>query len=179
MLYEPAAFESAMANDAPDVLVWVVRGHADGRLRPKNFGWVDVNDDGSVTGVRVKEAPENPATAPMIVGAFTFRRARDYLEASRRLVARDGRVNGEFYVDSLVADAVEMGLTCRLFEIEHYLGWGTPNDYKTFEYWQSCFHKWPSHPYRLELDTRVPQTAVAGLAQAYAASPAPRPNPRS
>ena len=178
MLYEPAGFEAALRDEATDVLVWVVRGHADGRLRPQNFGWVDVDADNQITGVRVKEAPDDPATAPMIVGAFTFRRAGDYLEACRRLVAREGRVNGEYYVDSLIADAVEMGLTCRLFEIEHYLGWGTPNDYRTFEYWQSCFHKWPSHPYRLELDTRVPATAVAALAAAYAAAPATRPKPR-
>ena len=30
-----------------------------------------------------------------------------------------------------------------------------PNDLKTFEYWQSCLHKWPSHPYRLEEDRNV------------------------
>lgn len=178
MLYEPAAFEAALREGDADMLVWVVRGHADGRLRPKNFGWVDADADGCVTGVRVKAEPEDPATAPMIVGAFTFRRAADYLEACRRLVARDGRVNGEYYVDSLVADAVDMGLNCRLFEIEHYLGWGTPNDYRTFEYWQSCFHKWAHHPYRLELDTRVPAQAVKALDATYAAKPAPRPAPR-
>lgn len=178
MLYEPAAFETAMQDPDVDVLIWVVRGHADGALRPQNFGWVETDDADWVTGVRVKQAPENPGSAPMIVGAFTFKRAGDYLEACRRLVERDGRVNGEFYVDSLIEDAVEMGLRCRLFEIEHYLGWGTPNDYRTFEYWQSCFHKWLGHPYRLELDSRVPQTAVAGLTKAYAAAPVARPRGR-
>ena len=24
--------------------------------------------------------------------------------------------------------AIEMGLNCRYFEIDHYLNWGTPND---------------------------------------------------
>ena len=84
-------------------------------------------------------------------------------------------MNGEFYVDSLIGDAVEAGLDVRLFEIEHYLGWGTPNDLKTFEYWQSCFHKWPSHPYRLERDRRVPPARVDELARRYAAVKSPRP----
>jgi NDP-sugar pyrophosphorylase family protein len=178
MLYEPAGFERLMQAGGPDVLVWVVRGHADGRLSPKSFGWVDVDEDGGVTGVRVKEVPDDPATDPMIVGAFSFRRAADYATACDRLVARDGRVNGEFYVDSLIADAVAMGLDVRLFEIDHYLGWGTPNDLRTFEYWQSCFHKWSSHPYRLELDRRVPAAVVPTLASRYAATPAPRPEGR-
>lgn len=183
MLYDAAAFEAAMGaggakegeRGGADVLVWVVRGHSDGKLRPKNFGWVDADADGRVTGVRVKEAPADPATAPMIVGAFSFARAGDFLKAAEALVARDGRVNGEFYVDSLIADCVEMGLDVRLFEIDHYLGWGTPNDLQTFEYWQSAFHKWGSHPYRLERDRRVPPARVAELAARYAAVKPARP----
>jgi len=40
---------------------------------------------------------------------------------------------------------------------------------KTFEYWQSCFHKWPGHPYRLELDERVAKEAVVSLESRYQA----------
>ncbi|TFU01521.1 hypothetical protein EUV02_13635 [Polymorphobacter arshaanensis] len=176
MLYDPAKFEAAMQTGGADMLVWVVRGHADGKLRPTNFGWVDTDDAGNVTGVRVKQAPEDPATAPMIVGAFSFRRAADFSTAAAALVARGGRVNGEFYVDSLVTDALAAGLDVRLFEIDHYLGWGTPNDLKTFEYWQSAFSKWPSHPYRLDRDRRIPPSQVAALSARYAAHPAPRPH---
>jgi|GEM_PF-312065 len=175
MLYDPEAFERQMAVGGPDVLVWVVRGHSDGRLRPEMFGWVDADEGGRITGVRVKATPGDPATDPLIVGAFTFRRARDFQVACQRLVERDGRVNGEFYVDSLIEDAIGMGLDCRIFEIDHYLGWGTPNDLKTFEYWQSCFHKWSSHPYTLQRDRRVPAASIASLAEAYAAKRPSRP----
>lgn len=176
MLYDVSAFEARMGAGGPDVLVWVVRGHADGQLRPENFGWVEEGPNGSIVGVRVKRAPADPATAPMIVGTFTFRRAADFERACTALVERDGRVNNEFYVDSLIEDAVGLGLDCRLFEIDHYLGWGTPNDLKTFEYWQSCFHKWPSHPYRLERDRRVPAVRVDQLEARYAARSAARPD---
>ena len=44
---------------------------------------------------------------------------------------------------------------CVLFEVDSYLCWGTPNDLKTFEYWQSCFHLWGGHPYQLRYDKRV------------------------
>jgi NDP-sugar pyrophosphorylase family protein len=176
MIYDVHKFEALMAPDGPDVLVWVVRGHADGRLRPRNFGWIDADADGRIRGVRVKEEPDDAAVDPMIVGAFSFRRAADFVRAYDSLVERGGRVNGELYVDSLIEDAVGLGLDCRIFEIDHYLGWGTPNDLRTFEYWQSCFHKWNSHPYRLERDRRVPAAKLHELDQRYAAVLSPRPN---
>jgi len=169
MLYSTGAFEEMLAADDADLIVWVVRGHADGRMRPQMFGWIDVDDAGAVTGVRVKQAPEDPATAPMIVGAFTFREAGGFLAAYEHMRERDARVNGEFYVDTMVQDAIDLGWNVRLFEIDHYLGWGTPNDLKTFEYWQSCFHKWAGSPYRLEKDRRVPKIAVPTLEERYRA----------
>ena len=84
--------------------------------------------------------------------------------------------NGELYVDTCINDAIALGLKCRLFEIDHYLGWGTPDDLRTFEYWQACFHKWASHPYRLEHDPRVPAEARAMLAERYQAVKPPRPS---
>jgi hypothetical protein len=82
-------------------------------------------------------------------------------------VARNGRINGEFYIDACINDAVALGLRCHLFEVDSFLSWGTPNDLRTFEYWQSCFHKWPAHPYRLEKDPRVPPQALEGLRNRY------------
>ena len=35
-----------------------------------------------------------------------------------------------------------------IFEIDYYICWGTPNDLKTFQYWQNCFDKWDAHPYK-------------------------------
>ena len=175
MLYDTAGFEAAVAGGDFDCLVWVVRGHADGRLRPEMFGWVDTDGEGQPIGVRVKRAPEDPATAPMIVGAFTFARAHQFLDCYAHLRARGERVNGEFYVDSMIVDALELGLRVRLFEIDHYLGWGTPKDLMIFEYWQSCFHKWAGSPYRLEKDKRISARAAEELARRYRATIPPRP----
>ena len=81
---------------------------------------------------------------------------------------RDIRVNGEFYVDSCVNELLEMGLKVKVFEIDHYIGWGTPNDYQTYKYWQSFFHKVDWHPYRLEKDVTVNQDALDDLEKEYA-----------
>ena len=66
-----------------------------------------------------------------------------------------------------INDAVALGLKCRIVQVDHYIGWGTPDDLLTFEYWQSCFDKWQSHPYKLELDSRVNPQAIAELREKY------------
>ncbi len=175
ILYDVDALNDALSDGLSDVLIWIVRGHADGIRNPHAFGWVLTDIDGAVTGVRVKGTPEDPSRAPMIIGAFTFMRAGDLDLMVDALVERDGRVNGEFYLDSVIDDCLNAGLRVRLFEVNGYMGWGTPNDLNTYNYWQSCFHKWPSHSYNLHRDSRVPKSAVAELDARYAWHPPARP----
>lgn len=177
LLYDAQAFQYATGSSDVDLLVWGFRGHPDAARRPEMFGWLDVATDGAVRGVSVKVplAGGDPLTDPIVVGAFTFSRARDFTRCFERLVARDGRVNGELYVDSMIEDALALGLRVRLFEVDAYPGWGTPDDLRVFEYWQSCFHKWPAHPYRLELDRHVPPESRDELAQRFTRFRAPRP----
>ncbi|MEM6667159.1 MAG: NTP transferase domain-containing protein [Pseudomonadota bacterium] len=168
MVYDVAEFERRLECGGPDVLIWTVRGHSDGIRRPEQFGWVDLDDDGAVCGARVRAPPEDPVTAPMVTGAFTFKRTIDFVRCSQRLVARNGRVNGEFYVDSLIEDALALGLSIEVFDIDFYIGWGTPVDLQIWEYWQSCFHKWGGHPYQLNKDARVAPASFERLEKRYA-----------
>ncbi len=167
-LYDLQRFNALVDTAGVDVIVWGVRGYPNAARNPQMFGWIDAQD-GRIQSVSVKTPFADPAHDPIVLGTFTFQKAEDFERAVARLVARDGRINGEFYIDSCINDAIALGLNCQLFEVESYLCWGTPNDLHTFEYWQSCFHKWPGHPYRLELDSRVPASAVAALAQRYQA----------
>ncbi len=163
MLFEPNRYQALWERPEVDVIVWVARGHAHAVSHPEMYGWVDADGD-RVRRVSVKVALADTRTDPVILGTFTFRRAADFLRCARRLVARDARVNGELYVDSCINDAVALGLDCRIFQVDSCLCWGTPDDLRTFQYWQSCFHKWPGHPYRLEHDSRVPPASRASLA---------------
>lgn len=167
MVYDAAEFLRLMEDDSTDVIVWVARGYPGAAKNPKGYGWVDA-DGNVVRRVSVKVPLADPATDPVILGAFTFKRAGDFVRAGERLIANNTRVNNEFYVDSLINDATELGLNCKILEVRHYLCWGTPNDLRSFEYWQSCFSKWAGHPYELEKDSRIPRHAVASLRDRYA-----------
>ena len=62
-------------------------------------------------------------------------------------------------MDSLFAELINIGKNIKVLEVDHYICWGTPDDYETFNYWQSFFHKCDWHPYRLEKDPTVLNSA--------------------
>ena len=175
MIYDRAAFQQLQEDPDVDVIVWGMTGHPGASQHPRMYGWIDA-EDGWVREVSVKVPLANPATDPAVVGTFTFRRGRDFRAAAERMIARNARVNGELYIDTCINDAVAMGLRCRLFLLDYYMGWGTPDDLKAFEYWQSCFHKWAGHPYRLELDSRVDPASLPALSARFAAIVPARPS---
>ena len=175
-LYDRDEFAKTLLGDA-DVLVWGMRGHPRAAQYPDQYGWIDEND-GVVERISTKVALNDPTTDPIVIGTFTFKKASDYFDVAEHMYSRDGRINGEFYVDECINDAIEVGLRVKVFEIDHYLPWGTPDELETFNYWQSCFHKWASHPYRLENDPLVAAGSVVGLEAKYAPTKPTRPPSR-
>ncbi|HTP63367.1 MAG TPA: NTP transferase domain-containing protein [Burkholderiales bacterium] len=173
-LYRREALRALIEDADADLLVWTARGYPNAVRNPSMYGWL-IMEGTEVRGVSVKVAPADPASSPVIIGTFTFRRAGDFERAVRHCIERGARVNGEFYLDSCVEDALLLGLRVRVFDVDNWLCWGTPDELRTFEYWQSCFHKWRGHPYRLENDPHVPREAVRDLDLAYGPVTARRP----
>ena len=158
-----------LVNDAGvDAIAFTFRGNPTSERNPGAYGWVPVDGEDTATGVSVKKAiSEDPLNDHAIVGAFWFRSAGLYRRALERLIKNNNRVNNEFYIDSMLGELVEMGHKVKVFQVDHYICWGTPNDYKTYEYWQSYFHKCKDHPYRLEKDVSITPEAVAELDARY------------
>jgi choline kinase len=165
-LYDRGEFAKTLLSDA-DVLVWAKREHPSAAQFPEQYGWIAENN-GIIERISTKIALDDPNTDPIVIGTFTFKKASDFFCAAEHMYARDGRINGEFYVDECINDAIKLGLIVKLFEVDHYLPWGTPNDLESFTYWQSCFHKWEGHPYRLENDPLVVAESISGLEAKYA-----------
>lgn len=179
-LYDARTLHALLADERIDVIVWAVRGHVNALRHPTMFGWIDADvDDGRIRRISVKESLANPATDPIVIGTFTFRRAGDARRSIAQLIANNRLVNGEFYLDSTINEAIALGLNCHLFEVESFISWGTPNDLKIFEYWQSCFDKWEGHSYKMEADTRIPPEAIDALRSRYGRLTPSIPAPRS
>jgi NDP-sugar pyrophosphorylase family protein len=156
MLWNRPAYQALIDDPGVDCIVWTFRRFPGSARNPRMYGWVKVDGCDTVTGVSVKEpVSDDPFNDHAIIGTFYFRKTRYFQQALDRLYAGDIRVNNEFYVDSCINEVVALGLRAVVFEVDYYIGWGTPVDLEMFEYWQSFFHKCPGHPYRLENDPRV------------------------
>jgi dTDP-glucose pyrophosphorylase len=154
MIYDAKIFQSLIDDEKIDVIVWGARGYPGAIRSPEMYGWIDADSVGTIKSISVKKPLNHPKTDPIVVGTFTFKRLGDFLDSVEHMKVRNATVNGEYYVDTAINDAIALGLRCVLFEIDRYICWGTPNDLKTFEYWQSCFNGWKSHPYLLENDRK-------------------------
>lgn len=168
-LYHGRHLNELLADGKVDVIVFGVRGHPNAARNPYMYGWIDCSGD-NIKHISVKTPLSAPEKDPIVLGTFIFKRADDLRRSIAHMIDHHAKINGEYYLDTCINDAIKLGLHCKLFEVDYYLSWGTPNDLRTFEYWQSCFHKWASHPYRLELDTRIPANEREQLAQRYRAT---------
>lgn len=168
MVWDQDKYRRLVEDTSIDAIVWSFRHHPSSERSPQMYGWLDVDLEGNVRTVSVKKPiSDNPYEDHAIVGTFFFRNVALYLEAYGALIRNNIRVNNEFYVDSLIGELVKLGKRIKVFEVDHYICWGTPNDLKTFEYWQSFFHKCSWHPYSLEKDPTVASEAVAPLKERY------------
>ncbi len=171
MLWNHQKYQELIDNPDIDAIIWTFKGHPSSRENPQMYGWVNTDENGSLikaTGVSVKKAiSDTPEQDHAIVGTFYFRQAGLFKQALEKLVTDNTRINGEFYVDSLMGELIEMDYKVAVFEVDSYIGWGTPNDYETFKYWQSFFHKTPNHPYDIKLDPTVNQDKSELLSQVF------------
>lgn len=139
MLADPHKFAAARRD--VDALIFTFRDHASVLDRPEAYSWVETDDDGHVVRVSAKQpVSNNPLRDHALTGAFWFRRGEDFLNAARAHVQADDRINNEFYVDQVMNHAIKLGLRVGVFEVDRYLGWGTPKDYhqyeRTWAYWR-------------------------------------------
>ncbi|AUP79385.1 hypothetical protein C1H87_11970 [Flavivirga eckloniae] len=167
MLWNEKKYETLLKNKSVDAIIWSFRDHPSSERNPEMYGWIKTEGD-KVTGVSVKKAiSETPRKDHAIVGTFYFRKGLHFQNALNKMYEKNTRVNGEFYVDSCIEELVNMGLNVKVFEIDNYICWGTPNDYKTYKYWQSFFHKVDWHSYRLEKDITMNKKAISVIEKEY------------
>jgi dTDP-glucose pyrophosphorylase len=172
MLYDQPGYEALRREN--DVIVFTFRHHVSVRRNPQMYGYVRLDEQGRVSGVSVKKPiSDTPSADHAIVGAFYFARTAFFREAYASLVAKNERVNNEFYVDSLVGELVRASRKVAVFEVTDYVCFGTPDDLHTFEYWQSFFHKCPWHPYDVARDPTVTPQAVPQLVKQFVSAGQP------
>ncbi|MDC3178986.1 sugar phosphate nucleotidyltransferase [Flavobacteriales bacterium] len=167
MIYNQLKYQKLINDKNVDAIVFTFKHHISSQTNPQMYGWVK-NDGNNAISVSVKTPiSKDPFNDHAIVGTFYFKKVKFFNQALENLLNKENRVNGEFYVDSLMGELIEMGLNVKVFEVEDYICWGTPNDYETFVYWQSFFSKANWHEYSIENDPSVEKNKIDELNKKY------------
>ena len=148
-IFDNQKFQQLLNRKNVDVIIWATRNHANAKRNPEMFGWIDSDEKGQIREVSVKKPINNDLSKFLITGTFTFNDVNHFKKAVESCIDKGEKINGEFYLDSCINECILLGYGCYVFEVDAYISWGTPNDLKTFQYWQSAFNKWAYHPYKL------------------------------
>ncbi len=124
--------------DINDYLAAMETEHADGLImtmwadHPK-WSYVRLDDGNAITEVVEKEVVSNEAT----VGIYNFRHGADFVHAAETMIAKNFRVNNEFYVapayNELIADGKKLIYFNVGREYDGMYGLGIPEDLAKFE----------------------------------------------
>jgi len=155
-LCDPISFaEQTQLHTGIDALIFTYRNNPAVRHRPQMYGWVETAGTRAVT-VSVKTPLEgDPIKHHAIMGAFWFRRSSDFWVHAEQMINEDRRVNNEFYIDECMNYLIRAGLNVHVFEVPYFASWGTPDELRTYQYWQRFFSEAAFHPYTVTEPTRA------------------------
>ncbi|MEH2930807.1 nucleotidyltransferase [Candidatus Ventrimonas sp. KK005] len=143
MVMEEAVFEQKKKE--ADCLVFTYRNHESVLANPDAYGWMITDSNDNITELSIKKAvSDNPMKDHAVVATFWFRTADIFIRAAEKMIRENDRIHGEFYVDEAIRHVLELGYQAKVFEIQRYIGWGTPMDYEnymqTIQYWEQFVH---------------------------------------
>lgn len=147
MVYDKGKFTEIMESDnAPDMLVFSFTGQPNLSRNPTAWGWLIQDSEMNIHGVSVKiPISNNPFNDYAITGSFAFRSGKVFTEIADELIKRGITVKGEYYIDSMIGIALELGYRVISFPVK-YIGWGTPADYGEYNYWEEAIRNPEKHP---------------------------------
>lgn len=138
-VYDDSAFEKLRRDKKFDCLIWSYRGEPRVLVNPHWYGWVAA-DGVRVTKISVKKPlSETPLNDHVVSGTFWFRSSKLMIDSIDELVRKNVRVNNEFYLDSVPTLLLEAGRGVAVFEMDKYIGWGTPDDFRDYLRWHAHF----------------------------------------
>lgn len=146
MVWNKEKYAKAL-SDGPDMISWSFTKQPNLARNPQAWGWLKVDENSRIHGVSVKvPISSTPINDFAITGSFSFKSGRGFLKIAEELMRRGVTVKGEYYIDSMIAVAIEMGYKAVSFPVDKYIGWGVPADYEEYIYWEQAIAHPDAHP---------------------------------
>jgi len=153
--YNKKEYQELLDDPSIDIIVWSFRNNPASKNNPNMYAWLEVDNNNNILNVSCKKFDENKHNinnSHVIIGTMFFRKAKYFVDGLKLNYEQNIKSNNEFYVDDVINQNIKMGLKVKVFEVEHYICWGTPDDYETYNYWKTFFNKYNNHNYKIHKD---------------------------
>ena len=137
--YDMDKYQKLLDDDNVDIIIWSFSNNSTSKLYPHMYAWIHVDDNDYIKDVSIKKAFTEHPNKYCIIGTILFKKGKYFVEGLKNIYDNNNRTNNEFYVDNMIMPLVNMGYKVKIFDVTNYLCWGTPNDYKTYNYWKEYF----------------------------------------
>jgi NDP-sugar pyrophosphorylase family protein len=140
--YDQKRFNDLINDTSNDVVIWSFRNHQTSKNNPNAYAWLEVDEKDEIKHVSCKKfIYDDPLKTHAIIGTMFFRKAKYFLDGLKKNYEENITTNNEFYVDDVLNQNIKNGLKVKVFEVKNYICWGTPADYKVYNYWKEHFKK--------------------------------------
>lgn len=140
MIYDEEKYKQYIEDENIDFMVWTFRNYHGVTYNPDQYSYCVVDEKWNIERTSLKKAiSNNPMNDHCMVWAFTFKKAWDFFDWYNQLRENNDTINWEFYIDSIIDYSIKKWLKGKVFEVDKYIGFWTPNDLKTYEYWYDYF----------------------------------------
>jgi len=139
--YDRKKYEKQAEDESVDAIVWTFTQQQTLRRNPNAWGWVVPDRDGiTIKDVSIKKpVSADPFFDHAVTAGFFFRTAGGFADAVGSMIAQDFRINNEFYVDALPIFLRKARKRSVLFDVDYYIGFGTPKDLYDYQYTEYVF----------------------------------------
>lgn len=140
IFYDSEKIQTYFEDEDIDIIVWSFRNNQTSKINPNSYAWLEVDDNDFIKHVSCKKfIYDDPLKTHAIIGTMFFRKAKFFINGLSENKEKGIRTNGEFYVDDVLNINIKNGLRVKVFEVDNYICWGSPNDFMTYNYWKSHF----------------------------------------
>lgn len=150
--YNKEKYQKLLEDESIDIIVWSFRNNPTSKNNPNMYAWLETDNNDNIKSVSCKKYNpkiHNIKTSHVIIGTMFFRKAKYFIDGLNENYEKNITTNNEFYVDDVINQNIKDGLNVKVFEVENYICWGTPDDYETYLYWQKFFDKCIWHNYQI------------------------------
>jgi len=156
-LYDKEKYGQMCVDPEIDCIVWTFTKRKTLRRNPSSWGWCKLEDDGKTIKDMSIKVPisDNPYDDHAVVASFYFKKSKDFIDAVNKMIKENYRINNEFYVDAVPIFLKKLNKKSVIFDVNLYLGWGTPADLYDYQKMEFICKYGVQHPSLTEEEKRL------------------------